>query len=86
MSTVYDSRKQKFHDTFLEFSLYFGYEACACNVASPQEKGTDEESVGYIRRLTFGERSEFDSFEEAEEWLKKCLFHIRQLCVSAQTR
>lgn len=76
MSTAYDSRKQTFHNAFLEFSLYFGYEPCACNVASPQEKGTDEESVGYIRRLAFGERSEFNSFEEAEEWLKVCLADV----------
>jgi len=76
MSTAYDSRKQKFHDDFLKFPLYFGYEPCACNAASPQEKGTTEESVGYIRRLAFGEKSEFGSFEEAEEWLKKCLAEV----------
>lgn len=76
MSTAYDSKKHQFHESFLEFALYFGFEPCACNVASPQEKGTDEESVGYIRRHAFGERSSFDSFEEAEEWLRICLIEI----------
>lgn len=76
MSTAYDSKKHQFHESFLEFALYFGFEPCACNVASPQEKGTDEESVGYVRRHAFGERSEFDSFEEAEEWLSMSLAEI----------
>jgi hypothetical protein len=30
-------------------------------------------SIGYIRRATFGERSSFESFEEATEWLSKRL-------------
>jgi len=35
-----------------------------------------EESIGYIRRATFGERSSFESFEEATEWLSKRLAEI----------
>jgi hypothetical protein len=53
-----------------------GFRPCVCNPASPHEKGTDEESVGYIRRLTFGERSSFESFDEAIEWLSTCLTGI----------
>jgi len=37
---------------------------------------TDEESVGYIRRVAFGERSSFESFDEAIEWLSTCLAGI----------
>jgi transposase len=76
MAVVFDSRKQQFNDKFLEFSMHFGFQPCVCNPASPNEKGTDEESVGYVRRATFAERSSFTSINEATEWLKMRLFEI----------
>ena len=76
MAAVYDSRKQQFNDKFLEFSMHSGFCPCVCNPASPNEKGTDEESVGYVRRATFGERDSFASLEEATEWLKMRLVEI----------
>ena len=76
MAAVYDSRKQQFNDKFLEFSMHSGFCPCVCNPASPNEKGTDEESVGYVRRATFGERGSFASLEEATEWLKMRLVEI----------
>ncbi|MEI2760964.1 Mu transposase domain-containing protein [Methanothrix soehngenii] len=56
--------------------MHFGFQPCVCNRASPNEKGTDEESVGYVRRATFGERSPFASIIEATEWLKMRLVEI----------
>jgi hypothetical protein len=56
--------------------MHSGFSPCVCNPASPHEKGTDEESVGYIRRVAFGERSSFKSFDEAIEWLSTCLAEI----------
>lgn len=76
MAAAYDSRKQQFNDKFLEFSMHFGFQPCVCNPASPNEKGTDEESVGYVRRATFGEMSSFASINEATEWLKMRLVEI----------
>jgi len=76
MAVVYDSRKQQFNDNFLEFSMHSGFRPCVCNPASPNEKGTDEESVGYVRRTTFGERSTFASLDEATQWLKIRLVEI----------
>jgi transposase len=76
MAVVYDSRKQQFNEKFLEFSMHFGFRPCVCNPSSPHEKGTDEESVGYVRRVAFGERSSFGSFEDAMEWLSKSLAEI----------
>jgi len=69
MAVVYDSTSQKLNEKFLEYSMHSGFRLCLCNPASPHEKGTDEESIGYIRRATFSERSSFASFEEAREWL-----------------
>jgi transposase len=76
MGAVFDSRKQQFNDKFLDFSMHFDFQPCVCNPASPNEKGTDEESVGYVRRATFGERSSFESLNEATEWLKMRLVEI----------
>jgi transposase len=76
MRVVYDSEKNELNEKFLEFSMHSGFLPCVCNPASPHEKGTDEESVGYVRRATFGERSSFESFEEASEWLSKRLAEI----------
>jgi transposase len=76
MAVVYDSRKQQLNDNFLEFSMHSGFRPCVCNPASPNEKGTDEESVGYVRRTTFGERSTFASLEEATDWLRMRLVEV----------
>lgn len=76
LTAVYDSQNQKLNETFLEFSMHSGFRPCVCNPASPHEKGTDEQSVGYVRRLTFGERSMFDSFDDAVEWLGTRLLDI----------
>ena len=56
--------------------MHSGFRPCVCNPASPNEKGTDEESVGYVRRAIFGERSAFTSLEEATEWLRMRLVEI----------
>ena len=85
MRVVYDSDKNKLNDKFLEFSMHSGFIPCVCNPASPHEKGTDEESIGYIRRATFGERSSFESFEEATEWLSKRLAEINTKPVYRRT-
>jgi hypothetical protein len=58
--------------------MHFGFRPCVCNPASPNEKGTDEESVGYVRRATFGERSTFTSHEEATQWLKLRVIEINK--------
>lgn len=76
MRVVYNSEKNELNEKFLEFSMHSGFLPRVCNPASPHEKGTDEESIGYIRRATFGERSSFKSFEEAAEWLNKRLAEI----------
>jgi len=42
-----------------------------CNVYSGNEKGHVERSVEFVRRKAFGLKSEFDSFEQANEYLLK---------------
>lgn len=73
MRTVIGPKGKEFNETFLRFSTHYGFTPCVCNPSSPQEKGTDEESVGYIRRNVFGERVSFDSLKEVQTWLKEHL-------------
>lgn len=61
---------------FLEFSVHYGFEPHACNIKSPHEKGTDEESIGYIRRTAFSEKTIFSSLEEANQHVAQILAEI----------
>lgn len=76
MSTVYDSQMNQLNPRFLEFATHHGFTPIVCNPASPHEKGTDEESIGYIRRNVFSERITFSSLDEANKWLMHRLAEI----------
>ena len=78
---VYDIRRKEFNETFLRFSTHYGFTPCVCNPSSPQEKGTDEQSVGYIRRNVFSIRNSFESVTEAQEWLKEELSQLNSKSV-----
>ena len=67
---VDDPKTKKINERFLEFASFYGFTPIACNPSSPNEKGTDEESVGFVRNWCFSERNEFDSLEQANEYLK----------------
>lgn len=69
LRAVYDYSRKRFQDSYLQFASHYGYSYEVCNPVSPHEKGTDEESVSFVRRNAFGERNSFESIEEAQEWL-----------------
>lgn len=79
LGVVYNSRLKRLNDNFLRFAVHYGFTPHVCNAASPQEKGTDEETVGYIRRYAFGERDSFDTFQEACQWFSTCIDEINHL-------
>lgn len=85
MRTVYDSKRKIFNETFLKFSVHYGFIPCMCNPSSPQEKGTDEQSVGFIKRNVFSERTSFGSLKEAQIWLKEQLNIINSRSVYRRT-
>jgi len=76
LRAVYDYTHKVFQDKYLQFASHYGFSYEVCNPASPHEKGTDEESVSYIRRNAFGERVNFESLEEAQEWLQSTLLRL----------
>lgn len=71
MRAVIDPSTKEWNSRFLQFAVHYGFEPHVCNVKSPHEKGTDEQTVGYIRRAVFSERNTFSSLEEANEYLVK---------------
>lgn len=73
---VDDPRERKINARFLEFASFYGFTPIPCNPVSPNEKGTDEETVGFVRNWCFSERNEFDSLEQANEYLKEKLCEI----------
>jgi|OM-RGC.v1.001812560 transposase len=68
--------RKNLNKNFVKFATFFGFTPRLCNPYSPQEKGTDEESVGFVRNWVFSERNEFDSLEEANEYLKEKLAEL----------
>jgi len=76
MSTVYNPKTKQINERFLEFATHYGFTPVICNPGSPQEKGTDEQSIGYVRRMAFAERTSFDTLDEANTWLKQRLLEI----------
>jgi hypothetical protein len=81
LRAVYDYPRKKFQDAYLQFASHYGYSYEVCNPVSPHEKGTDEESVSFIRRTVFGEKTSFESLEEAQQWLIASLERINNLHV-----
>ncbi|MFW6121255.1 MAG: IS21 family transposase, partial [Petrotogales bacterium] len=73
--------RKSLNKNFVKFSTFYGFTPKVCNPYSPQEKGTDEESVGYVRNWVFSERNEFNSLKEENEYLKQSLKKINQLPV-----
>lgn len=43
-----------FHPRYLDFAAHYGFEARACNVRKPNEKGRVENFVGYVRKNFLG--------------------------------
>lgn len=76
MAAILNPRTKDWNSRFLEFSLFHGFEPHVCNPRSPHEKGTDEQSVGYMRRWAFSERNTFPSLDEANVYLAETIAEI----------
>lgn len=84
---VYDNMKQavkKFvgknekeaTDDLIKISLYYGFKYRFCNVRSGNEKGHVERRVEFVRRKAFSIKTEFNSIEEANEYLEERLLKL----------
>ena len=56
-------------DALLDMSNFYGFHFRFCNARRGNEKGNVEETVKVLRKAAFSVRTEFDSLEEAQEYL-----------------
>jgi hypothetical protein len=57
-------------EALMQLSRWYLFEWRFCNIAKGNEKGHVERSIEYIRRKTFAFKDHFDSFQEAQQYLK----------------
>ncbi len=55
----------------LQLSIYYGFTHRFCNIRSGNEKGHVERSVEVVRRKAFSARDEFETLEEANQYLEE---------------
>ncbi len=63
-------------EDLLKLSLYYGFKYRFCNTRRGNEKGHVERSVEYIRRKVFSKKDEFQSLDEANEYLRMELIKL----------
>lgn len=79
---VYDNMKQAVKtfvgktekeatDHLISIALYYGFKYRFCNARRGNEKGHVERGVEFVRRKIFARRTDFNSLEEANEYLIK---------------
>jgi len=77
LKVVVDNAKEKrLNKGFMGFSNFYGFQIQPCNPSSPNEKGTDEETVGFVRRWVFSERDKFADMKQANEYVREKLIEI----------
>lgn len=70
---ILDSNTATWNPKFLAFAAHYGFTPHTCTVRAPHEKGSIEQSVKYVRQSAFARRSEFPSFDAANQYLKETL-------------
>jgi transposase len=63
----------------LQLKGHYQFSHRFCNAYSGNEKGHVERSVEYIRRKAFGFKSDFDSFEQARQYLETIISKLNQV-------
>lgn len=63
-------------EDLIKIWLYYGFKYRFYNVAKGNEKGHVERSIEFIRRKAFSSRTDFDTVEEANAYLKKKLLEL----------
>lgn len=71
-------------EALLNLSLYYGFKYRFCNTNAGWEKGHVEKGVEYVRRKAFSQRDEFDSLEEAQEYLQKVCQRLNNIKKASQ--
>lgn len=80
-TVISDPVKKTVNPSFLRFATHYGFQVNACNRQSPEEKGTDEESVGFLRNWVYCLRDSFSSLQEANDYLENELIPLNSRSV-----
>lgn len=71
--------KKEATNDLIQLSLYYKFKYRFCNVRRGNEKGKVEKGVDFVRRRTFSVKNEFNSLEEANEYLLEKLNKLNNL-------
>jgi len=82
---IINPRVNEWNPKFLAFATHYGFIPHTCTIRSPNEKGTTEESVRYIRQSAFAEQSVFPSIHEANQFLRQKVAEINGYQVYQRT-
>ncbi len=85
-TVISDPIRGTVNSTFLRFATHYGFTVNACNCESPEEKGTDEQSVGFLRNWVYCLRDTFSSLQEANDYLSENLIQINSRPVYRRER
>lgn len=77
--TKFIGRNEKqLNEELIKLATYYSFEINVTNCFSGNEKGTVEEAVKYIRNKVFAIKYEFESFDEAEDYLQQELIKLNK--------
>ncbi len=76
VSKFIGKNEKELNPELIRLSVYYDYEVNVTNCFSGNEKGTVESAVKWVRNKTFALKYEFDSFEEAEQYLQEELVKL----------
>lgn len=78
VSKFLGKNQKQLNEDLLNLSLYYGFDINVTNAFSGNEKGHVEGSVKIIRREIFGPKYEFNSYEDAKDYLTHELFILNE--------
>lgn len=86
VSKFIGKNEKELNPELIKLSIYYDYEVNVTNCFSGNEKGTVESAVKWLRNKTFALRYEFDSFEEAGQYLQEALVKINSSSLIEEER
>ena len=86
VAVIFDEKEKKPTEALQRLSTFYKYSWRFCNARAGWEKGNVERSVDYVRGRAFTTRIDFDSVEEAQQWLTRICELINTESGSAATQ
>lgn len=85
VAVILGEKEKKPTQSLQRMSNYYGYAYRFCNARAGWEKGSVERSVDYVRGRAFTIRLDYDSIEDAQQWLDKTCAKINKEIGSVAT-